>query len=295
MFSYNKLESAFLITAITILLCGMIFKSGAVAVGGPAYIILTVIVAVLILGAIVGFLVMLGLELYRSCKFAAVSVSATDMLEKSLISKALEDMQAERAQNAKRGLAKLRGALSFGGKLASAAPLSATRVLHGAGPGVGVGAGAGHSVSPAAGSSGSHDADGGAGSSAPPSPMTSPLLPGPGPGSGPALGNLVSAMIRQRRLDALAAAAVATGGPQGSPVSSPIPPYQVATPDWSGKSASTTPAPPPPRFASTTLGTVSDAVEFSHKAPLLVALAGMLFCVPAWWAWRVLVPPCRCR
>ena len=289
MFSYNKLESAFLITAITILLCGMIFKSGAVAVGGPAYIILTVIVAVLILGAIVGFLVMLGLELYRSCKFAAVSVSATDMLEKSLISKALEDMQAERAQNAKRGLAKLRGALSFGGKLATAAPLSATRVVDGAGPGVGVGAGAGHSVSPAAGSSGSHDADGGAGLSAPPSPMTSPLLPGPG--SGPALGNLVSAMIRQRRLDALAAAAGATGGPQGGPVSSsPIPPYQVATPDWSGKSASTTPAPPPPpRFASTTLGTVSDAVEFSHKAPLLVALAGMLFCV--------LVPPCRrcCR
>jgi hypothetical protein len=65
--------------------------------------------------------------------------------------------------------------------------------------------------------------------SAPPSPMTSPLLPGPG--SGPALRNLVSAMIRQRRLDALAAAAAATGGPQGSPVSSPaLPAVEPDTP-----------------------------------------------------------------
>ena len=75
-FSYNKLESVFLITAITILLCGMVFQSAAITIGSPVYVLLTVLVAVLMVGAVFGFIVLLSVELYRSCKFAALSGNA---------------------------------------------------------------------------------------------------------------------------------------------------------------------------------------------------------------------------
>ncbi len=84
-FSFNKLESVFLITATAILLSGMVFESSALAPGSGAFVALTVLVAVLIVGAVALFLGLLSLELYRSCKFAAVSSSATDSLEQALV------------------------------------------------------------------------------------------------------------------------------------------------------------------------------------------------------------------
>lgn len=48
-FNYNGLESAFLISAMFILLSGMIFDSSAFTPNSPGYIALTVLVAILLL------------------------------------------------------------------------------------------------------------------------------------------------------------------------------------------------------------------------------------------------------
>jgi hypothetical protein len=66
MADYNNLESTYLITALLILLSGMVFKSRGFPDGSLGYHVLTALVASIILFATVSFVVLLAVELYKS-------------------------------------------------------------------------------------------------------------------------------------------------------------------------------------------------------------------------------------
>jgi membrane protein implicated in regulation of membrane protease activity len=63
---YNNLESTFLITAILILLSGMVFLSGGFPAGSVGYVLMTVIVAFVIITCVTTFVALLAFELYKS-------------------------------------------------------------------------------------------------------------------------------------------------------------------------------------------------------------------------------------
>ncbi len=69
---YNHLESAFLVTAVGVLVAGMVFASRGFDPQTIGYNVVNVITAVLILGSSVAFLTLLSFEIYRSIKFAAI-------------------------------------------------------------------------------------------------------------------------------------------------------------------------------------------------------------------------------
>lgn len=71
-FDYNRLESAFLITAQLMLLSGMIFQSAAFPVGSTGYQILVVALMSLLSVATLSFTFALTFEIYRSVRFSAV-------------------------------------------------------------------------------------------------------------------------------------------------------------------------------------------------------------------------------
>ncbi len=64
---FNVLETALLSACTAILLSGMVFKSAALEVGGPWYVILTVVVVLVVIVSIGLFSWMLAIEIRRSC------------------------------------------------------------------------------------------------------------------------------------------------------------------------------------------------------------------------------------
>jgi hypothetical protein len=72
MSDYNLLESGFLISAVLILISGMVFASGGFRAGSVPYNMLTTIVTVLILGSVFSFFVLLSVEVYKSFRDASL-------------------------------------------------------------------------------------------------------------------------------------------------------------------------------------------------------------------------------
>jgi hypothetical protein len=71
-FDYNTLESAFLISATFMLLGGLIFKSVSDEKGTPAYLFLTIFVALLFLFSLFLFFGLLSFEMFQALKFAHI-------------------------------------------------------------------------------------------------------------------------------------------------------------------------------------------------------------------------------
>ena len=67
---HNSLETVYLITSLFVLLAGMTFQSGVTAVGGRPYYLLTYVVAIVLVACVSAFVSVLGLEVWRSVRFA---------------------------------------------------------------------------------------------------------------------------------------------------------------------------------------------------------------------------------
>jgi hypothetical protein len=89
MADYNSLESGFLISAVLILISGMVFASGGFHPGSVPYNMLTTIVTVLILGSVLSFFVLLFVEVYKSFRDASLHdeqrKSEADRVEATLL------------------------------------------------------------------------------------------------------------------------------------------------------------------------------------------------------------------
>lgn len=75
-FDYNALESSFLSCAMTVLLCGTMFSSAELETGSIAHVLLTVLVASVVVLSLLAFVGILGFEIWRAIKFAAVMARA---------------------------------------------------------------------------------------------------------------------------------------------------------------------------------------------------------------------------
>jgi hypothetical protein len=67
---YNHLESTYLISGMVVLLAGLVFNGGGFRVGSVPYQMLTVVVAAVVIGATIAFVVLLAVELYKSFRDA---------------------------------------------------------------------------------------------------------------------------------------------------------------------------------------------------------------------------------
>jgi hypothetical protein len=81
---YNTLECAFLITSVMVLMTGMFFASHGFPVGSVGYLLLNIVAAAFIVGSTLVFLLLLGFEVYRSIKFAAVHEVARQVEEEAV-------------------------------------------------------------------------------------------------------------------------------------------------------------------------------------------------------------------
>jgi hypothetical protein len=70
MADYNNLESTYLITALLVLIAGMVFQSNGFPEGTPGYHIVSALVALIIIFATLSFILLLGVELYKSFRDA---------------------------------------------------------------------------------------------------------------------------------------------------------------------------------------------------------------------------------
>jgi hypothetical protein len=82
--AHQMLESCFLVSANLVLMAGMVFSSGGFARGTTGYTLMTIAVAVTIIGATGAFLVLLTFEVYRSVKFAQAHVLARRVEEEAV-------------------------------------------------------------------------------------------------------------------------------------------------------------------------------------------------------------------
>jgi hypothetical protein len=78
------LESCFLVSANLVLMAGMVFSSGGFTRGTTGYTLMTIAVAVTIIGATGAFLALLTFEVYRSVKFAQAHVLARRVEEEAV-------------------------------------------------------------------------------------------------------------------------------------------------------------------------------------------------------------------
>jgi hypothetical protein len=69
---YNHLESTYLISGMVVLLAGLVFNGGGFRVGSVPYQMLTVVVAAVVVGATVAFVILLAVELYKSFRDADI-------------------------------------------------------------------------------------------------------------------------------------------------------------------------------------------------------------------------------
>uniref|UniRef100_A0A7S1GCG6 IPT/TIG domain-containing protein n=1 Tax=Bicosoecida sp. CB-2014 TaxID=1486930 RepID=A0A7S1GCG6_9STRA len=75
-FDYNQLESSFLSCAMTVLLCGTMFSSAEFSPGSVPHVLLTIVVAGVVGVSLLAFAGILGFEIWRAVKFAAVLAKA---------------------------------------------------------------------------------------------------------------------------------------------------------------------------------------------------------------------------
>jgi hypothetical protein len=73
---YNGLETAFVMSAMLVLLSGMVFNSTAFSVGSPGYVVLTVVVCGVVIGTVVAFVGLVGFEVYRAIRFSGIHEAA---------------------------------------------------------------------------------------------------------------------------------------------------------------------------------------------------------------------------
>jgi hypothetical protein len=85
-FDYNALEGSFLITGVLVLIAGLAFSSNALVSGTPQYYVIVFGISLLIAGALLGFLWILGFELYRSLRFADVLTKARAFQDRAKLS-----------------------------------------------------------------------------------------------------------------------------------------------------------------------------------------------------------------
>ena len=71
--NYNHLESSFLISAVLIMMLGMVFSSNGIAAGSALYALLAGVTATIIVVAIASFAVLMVFEVFRSLKFIALN------------------------------------------------------------------------------------------------------------------------------------------------------------------------------------------------------------------------------
>jgi hypothetical protein len=87
---YNNLESTFLITALMILLSGMVFLSRGFPPGSVAFFVMTVLVAVVIVSCVAAFVALLSYEVFRSFRDARLHAQErqveADRMEQLLLS-----------------------------------------------------------------------------------------------------------------------------------------------------------------------------------------------------------------
>jgi hypothetical protein len=76
---YNHLESSFLISAVTILMLGMVFSSKGFQPGSVGYNMLTFVTAALIVASSVIFASLLSFEVYRSLKLSTLDAVARQL------------------------------------------------------------------------------------------------------------------------------------------------------------------------------------------------------------------------
>jgi hypothetical protein len=69
-FRYNELETAYLVCSVFILLAGMSFQSGILVRGKVTYWMVTYLVALAVVGSAVTFILVLGVEVYRTVRAA---------------------------------------------------------------------------------------------------------------------------------------------------------------------------------------------------------------------------------
>ena len=73
---YNRLESTFVMTAMFVLLSGMVFNSTAFANGSPPYILMTVIVCGIIICTVLAFVGLITFEVYRAIRYSGLHAVA---------------------------------------------------------------------------------------------------------------------------------------------------------------------------------------------------------------------------
>jgi hypothetical protein len=94
---YNGLETAFVMSAMLVLLSGMVFNSTAFSVGSPGYVVLTVVVCGVVIGTVVAFVSLVAFEVYRAVRFSGIHEAAR------LAESAATEHRAMTAANAVRG------------------------------------------------------------------------------------------------------------------------------------------------------------------------------------------------
>lgn len=76
---YNNLESTFVLTAMLVLLGGMVFNSTAFSKGSVGYVFMTVVVVIIIIGTVLSFVALILFEVYRAIRYANVHAAAREM------------------------------------------------------------------------------------------------------------------------------------------------------------------------------------------------------------------------
>ena len=74
--NYNSLESTFVMTAMFVLLSGMVFNSTAFTNGSPPYIVMTVIVCGIIICTVIAFAGLITFEVYRAIRYSGLHAVA---------------------------------------------------------------------------------------------------------------------------------------------------------------------------------------------------------------------------
>ena len=97
--NYNHLESSFLISAVLIMMLGMVFSSNGIVAGSALYALLAGATASIIVVSISSFAVLMVFEVYRSLKFAALND----------VARTVEVEEAERAAMAARRRSTVQG------------------------------------------------------------------------------------------------------------------------------------------------------------------------------------------
>lgn len=75
-FDYNSLESALLVSSMTVLLSGMVFQSAQFGESSVALDVLAIVIAGMLVLAVLSFVVVLGFETVRALKFAVIRSKA---------------------------------------------------------------------------------------------------------------------------------------------------------------------------------------------------------------------------